>query len=64
MFFEILKNINWAKIITESIPVLLGLLGLGIFIGVKNNNKQVQKSGNNSKNFQATGDINIGGDIK
>ncbi len=61
MFFEILQNIDWTKVITT---ILSALLGLSIFIGVKKSNKQVQKSGNNSKNFQANGDINIGGNVK
>ncbi|DAB06692.1 TPA: hypothetical protein CPT95_10040 [Candidatus Gastranaerophilales bacterium HUM_15] len=61
MFLEILQKIDWTKVITT---VLSALLGLSIFIGVKKSHKQVQKSGSNSKNIQAIGDININGNIK
>ena len=50
-------NIDWTTIILG----FIGFLGAtGIFIGIQNHNKQIQKSGNNSKNYQSNGDIYIG----
>lgn len=56
---EILKNLDWTHIVIA----LISLLGIGLYIGIQNHNKQSQKSGNNSKNFQANGDITVNGDI-
>lgn len=55
MFEEIIKNLDLTKIILA----LIALLGTGIFIGVQKHNKQTQKSGDNSKNYQANGDLTI-----
>lgn len=61
MILEILQKIDWTKVI---ITILSALFGLSVFIGVKKNYKQVQKSGNNSNNIQVAGDMNIDGNIK
>lgn len=61
MILEILQKIDWTKVI---MTILSALFGLSVFIGVKKNYKQVQKSGNNSNNIQVTGDMNIDGNIK
>lgn len=61
MILEILQKIDWTKVI---MTILSALFGLSVFIGVKKNYKQVQKSGNNSNNIQVAGDMNIDGDIK
>lgn len=55
MFEEILKNIDLTKIILA----IIALFGTGIFIGVQKHNKQTQKSGDNSTNYQSNGDIDI-----
>ena len=55
MFEEILKNIDLTKIILA----IIALFGTGIFIGVQKNNKQIQKAGNNSQNYQSNGDLYI-----
>jgi len=58
---EILKNPNFINTI---IGIIVALLGVGgIFIGVQKHNKQTQKSGDNSTNIQANGNITIGGNI-
>lgn len=59
MFEEIIKNLDLNKIVLA----IITLLGTGIFIGVQKHNKQTQKSGNNSINIQANGNITIGGNI-
>ncbi len=61
MILEILQKIDWTKVI---MTILSALFGLSVFIGVKKNYKQVQKSGNNSNNIQVAGDMNIDGNIK
>ena len=61
MILEILQKIDWTKAI---MTILSALFGLSVFIGVKKNYKQVQKSGNNSNNIQVAGDMNIDGNIK
>lgn len=61
MIFKILQKIDWTKAI---MTILSALFGLSVFIGVKKNYKQVQKSGNNSNNIQVAGDMNIDGNIK
>lgn len=58
MVEEILKNIDLTKIILA----IIALFGTGIFIGVQKHNKQTQKSGSNSKNYQSNGDMYIGVD--
>lgn len=60
MFKEIIENLDLTKIII-AIITLLGTTG--IFIGVQKHNKQTQKSGGNSTNIQANGNITIGGNI-
>lgn len=56
MFQEIIKNLDWNKIIIS----IITLFGAGLFIGIKYNNRQTQKSGNHSNNYQANGNITIG----
>ena len=56
MFEEVLKNFDLIKIIPG---VIAAILGTGIFIGVQKQNKQTQKSGNNSQNYQSNGDLYI-----
>ena len=55
MFLEIIKNLDWTKIIIAA----LSLISAGFCIK-HYAFKQHQKSGNNSINYQANGDINIG----
>lgn len=57
MFGEILKNFDLTKIILSIITLFVTT---GIFIGVQKHNKQTQKSGDNSLNIQANGNVSIG----
>ena len=59
MFDEILNNVNWAEIIITLFSILVPVS----LIAIKIQNRQTQKSGRNSNNFQAQGDINITGKI-
>ena len=55
MLKEILMNINWTQIIVTLITIFVPTS----LIAIKIHSYQNQKSGNNSKNFQANGYINI-----
>lgn len=55
MFLEIIKNLDWTKIIIT----IISLIGAGFCIKHYSFAQQ-QKSGNSSRNYQANGDINIG----
>ena len=59
MFNEILNNINWTEVIVALISILVPV---SLFV-IKIQNRQTQKSGKNSNNLQAHGDINITGQI-
>lgn len=55
MLKEIMMNINWTQVLVTLITIFVP----ASLIAIKIRSYQNQKSGNNSKNFQANGDINI-----
>ncbi len=57
MLDKILNNINW----TEVIIALFSIVVPVSLIAIKIQSKQIQKSGKNSTNYQANGNIHITG---
>lgn len=59
MFNEILNNINWTEVIVALVSILVPVS----LITIKIQSKQTQKSGKNSTNYQANGNIHITGQM-
>ena len=53
----ILENKEW---LFSGLGIFIVSLVIGFFMKKSPSNKQIQKSGDNSTNFQASGDIKIG----